>query len=130
MRPILRRIGSPPACSKGDVPRRIGRTKPDALQVELQAAVLCVAVAHAETERMGRREERDLGTAAERVAQCQRVMCGELADQPVGTGLEALILFRLGDGRGFVGVFSVADVARRSRPVTVTRTLAGIGLRL
>ena len=86
------------------------RGEADALQVELQAGVLRVAVEHAQAERVERCEERDVGTSAERVAQRQRAMRGQLGHQPVGQRLEPLVLVRLDDGAGLV--------TRRDRPAS------------
>ena len=80
-------------------PRRLG-AEADALQVEFQAAIRAVVVEDLQRQGVQRREEGDVRPLAERVAQAERAVRGQLGHQPVGERRQALVLLRLGCGLG------------------------------
>ena len=75
-------------------PRRL-RAETRALQVELEAGVLSVAVERLQAEGMQRRREGDVGMLAQRVAKRERPVRRQFGHQPVGDRLQALVLLRL-----------------------------------
>ena len=75
--------------------RRLG-AETGALQIELQASVLSVAVERLQAERMQRRREGDVRMLAQRVAKRERPMRRQFGHQPVGDRLQALVFLRLG----------------------------------
>ena len=75
-------------------PRRLC-AEPGALDVDLQAGVLSVAVEHLQTEGVQRSGEGDVGLATQRVAKGERPVRRQLGHEPVGNGLQALIFVGL-----------------------------------
>ena len=92
--PLLERAGE-----RGVVqPRRLA-SELDALQLELQAGVRAVGVEHAQDQGVQRGQEGDIRPFAERMAQRQRAVRGQLGQQPIGDRPQTFVFLRLDGGR-------------------------------
>ncbi len=103
-------------------PRRLG-PEADALQVQLEAGVQRVAVEDLQAECVQGGEEGHVGMLAERLAECQRAMRGQLGHQSVGNRTHALVLLRLGRdlGRRLHRIGVALDPRRHDRRLVAVR---------
>ena len=98
---LLRQSGDPRLVAaieaggeRGVVQTRRLRTEADAFHIEFKAGIHCITIEHLDAERMERREEGHVRLLAERMPKRESAVRGQFGHQPVGNGLQALVLVR------------------------------------